>query len=53
MLLADVVQAAGAFQVVVEDADAREALLLRHSVEDFVDDLAEVVAVLARPLEPL
>ncbi len=47
MLLADVVQAAGAFEVVVEHLDAGDALALAHAVENLVDDLAEIVAVLA------
>src|SRR5580700_3593389 len=47
MRLADPVQPAGALQIVVEDLDARDPLALAHAVENSVDDLAEVVAVLA------
>src|SRR5215467_666573 len=38
-------QAAGALQIVVEYAHARDTVRLAHAVEDLVDDLAEVVAV--------
>ena len=41
-------QTARPFQVVVEHAHALQALRLAHAIENPVDDLAEVVAVLAR-----
>ncbi len=47
MFLADMVQPAGPFQIVVEYANAGETLLGAQTIENVVDDLAEVVAVLA------
>jgi hypothetical protein len=47
VLLADVVQAAGALEIVVEDAHTGDPLLRRQAVEELVYDLAEVITVLA------
>ena len=40
-------QTARTLKVVVEDPNAREPLLFRHAVEQFVDDLAEIIAIFA------
>jgi hypothetical protein len=51
--LADVVEALAAFEVVIEDAHAADALLGTHLVKDRVDDLPKIVAVLARAARAL
>src|SRR5882757_6062062 len=45
--LANMVQTAGTFEIVVEHPHACEPLHLAHAIENFVDDFAEVVAILS------